>query len=93
MYLDVKKKFLLRTSIPDFFTIFQKLRSFPFKYTVESRIISLRSSMEDFYILALCEVACDPGMAIGFGHVIFRDEMVTSCHNDWLIGIAAILRK
>ena len=43
-------------SIPDFFTIVQKSRSFPFKYTVERRVVSLRLSTEDFSIPALCEV-------------------------------------
>jgi len=39
-----------------FFTIFQKLRLFPFKYMVKRRVLSLRSSTEDFSIPALCEV-------------------------------------
>jgi len=47
LYLDVKK-FQHRTSIPDFFTIFQRSRSFPLKYTVERRVISFCSSTEDF---------------------------------------------
>jgi len=37
LYLDLKT-FQLCTSIPDFFTFFQKLCSFPFKYTVERHI-------------------------------------------------------
>ena len=57
MVVSWLKKFQLRTSIPDFFTIFQKLRLFPFKYTVERRVVSLHSSTEDFSIPALCEVS------------------------------------
>ena len=63
LYLDIKK-FQLCTSIPDFFTIFQKSRSFLFKYTVERRIVSLRSSTEDFSMPALCEVGCAYSSAI-----------------------------
>jgi len=43
LYLDVKK-FQFGKSIPDFFTVFQKSRLFPFKYMVEHRIVSLHSS-------------------------------------------------
>ena len=57
LYLDVKK-FQLRTSIHSWFFLqfFKNRVQFPFKYTVECHVVSLRSSTEDFYIPALCEV-------------------------------------